>query len=476
MGGSSIITYMWSRSLNASACITDISLIPPGVGAVDAIAAASAAGFTVVSAASSSATASTSSVIMIRRGQTRAITAIEVILESGNTTRLTSLGYERVSGVLDSAGAPTQLHIFRQLSRVSVRRFSFTPTAIGTIPVSLVAQDMASSCANVYSTYNFITSVLSDGGSAFVDSDWQAPLVATMGNISQFQVRFVSQPLTLPIITPATHDFTGVWSGFCEQAAAVDSDESLVCAAHACRQSYTIEYSAGRTRYQSMDFVPGSICQSKDAVPLKPQLLNEGSLHDLSMQRFSVGKSLKQGSWFAGVPVSISVDGLGCYAAWTNGSYYQEQGNYDSSGNYKPGCPDCSGDLAGAGVCSKDGSLSCGSSGFNYRCVARRVDASDARHTLASTERILSGAVYQRLAPVALPNGLVLHTLSVRWDVGPLLSGFSGRYLRAPFLHNLSRLTFRSVCFLASQPRCISHFRSISLTSFCLLFVLQQRR
>jgi hypothetical protein len=424
-GDSSVVTYIWTRSANGSACITDISLITSGAGAADATAAAMAAGFTVVSSTFSAG--SSASIIMIRRGQTSAITAVEVILQTGNITRLTSLGYQRVPGLLDSAGAPTQLHVFRQPSRVSIRRFSFTPTSIGIVPISLVAQDTSLSCANVYSTTTFGTSVLIDGGSAFVESDWQSPLIATMGNVSQFHVRFVSQPLTLPIITPAMHDFTGVWVGFCEQVAALDNDGTLVCAENACRQSYTIEYSSGGTRYQSLDFVPGSTCQSKNAFQLQPQLLNEGLLHDVKMQKFSVGKSLKQGSWFAGVPVSINVEGLGCYAAWTNGSYYQEQGNYDGSGNYIPGCPDCSGESAGAGVCSNDGSLSCSRGGFNYRCVARRLVTNSGTLKFASTERILSGAVYQRLAPVALPNGLLLHTLSVRWNIGPALSGFSGR-------------------------------------------------
>jgi hypothetical protein len=168
---------------------------------------------------------------------------------------------------------------------------------------------------------------------------------------------------------------------------------------------------------------------SKAAGQLKPQFLNPGSLHDVKLQSYSVGKSLKQGSWFGGVPVSVSVDGLGCYAAWTNGSYYQEQGNYDALGNYRPGCPDCSGGHVGDGSCSNSGSLSCSSSGFNYRCVAWLADAKLAKHPLSSTERILSGAIYQRLAPVPLSNGLFLHTLSVRWEVGPLLSGFSGRYI-----------------------------------------------
>jgi hypothetical protein len=430
-GSSSIVAYVWTRSLNSSACITDIRLIAPGEGAVVEIAAAAASGFTVVPATTSSA-ASSASVIMIRRGQTQAITAVEVILQSGNATQLTSVGYELVTGVLDSAGTPTRIYILRQPSRVSVRRFSFTPTSTGIIPVSLVVQDPSISCTNAYVTASFAVSVFVDGGSAFLESDWRSPLVATMGNVSQFQVRFVSQPLTTPIIQPATHDFTGVWVGYCEQFAALDNDGNLVCAADTCRQSYTIEYSAGRTRYQSLDFVPGSTCSSKDAERLKPQLLNPGVLHNVNMQPFSVGKSLKQGSWFHGVPVSINVNGLGCYAAWTNGSFYQEQGNYDRSGNYKPGCPDCSGGPVGVGYCSNDGSVSCGTSGFNYRCVARLATAKSFESALVSTERILSGAVYQRLAPVPLPNGLLIHTLSVRWDVGPLLSGFKGRCDCAP--------------------------------------------
>ncbi len=425
-GASSVIAYIWTRRLNSSACITDIRLIAAGAGASAATAAAAAAGFAVVPATTSSV-ASSSSIIMIRRGQTQAITAVEVALQSSNTTRLTSIGYTLVSGVLDSDGFPTQLYVLRQSSRVSVRRFSFTPTSTGIIPVSLLAQDTSLSCANSYSTATFAVSVFSDGGSAFVDSDWQAPLVVTMGNVSQFQVRFVSQPLTLPTIQPAAQDFTGVWVGYCEQFAALNADDTLVCASQACRQSYTIEYSAAGTRYQSLDFVPGSTCSSKDANQLKPQLLNAGSLHDMHLQPFSVGKSLKQGSWFHGVPVSVNVAGLGCYAAWTNGSYYQEQGDYDSLGNYKPGCPDCRGGSVGEGSCSTDGSLFCGSSGFNYRCVARLLNSNYIKDSLVSTERILSGAVYQRLAPVPLPNGLVLHTLSVRWEVGPLLSGFKGR-------------------------------------------------
>jgi hypothetical protein len=440
--------------LNSSACITDIRLIAPGAGAAAATAAAVATGFTVVPATTSSAISS-ASIIVIRRGQTQAITAVEVILQSSNATQLISRGYELVSGFLDSEGAPTLLYLLRQPSRVSLRRFTFTPTSNGIIPVSLVAQGTSFACNNAYSTTTFVITVFSDGGSAFVDSDWQAPLVVTMGNVSQFHVRFVSQPLTQPIIQPATHDFTGVWVGYCEQFAALDTDETLVCASEACRQSYTIEYSAGRTRYQSLDFMPGSSCTSKDASRLKPQLLNPGSLHDVNLQPYSVGKSLKQGSWFYGVPVSVRVDGLGCYAAWTNGSFYQEQGNYDSSGNYKPGCPDCSGGPIGAGSCSNDGSLSCGSVGFNYRCFARLDDTIKVKATLASTERILSGAVYQRLAPVPLPNGLLLHTLSVRWDVGPLLSGFKGRcYQYLPHLLIVNSFSFSgSVCFSASQPR-----------------------
>ena len=75
----------------------------------------------------------------------------------------------------------------------------------------------------------------------------------------------------------------------------------------------------------------------------------------------------------------------------------------------------------------------------------------------ASTERILLGAVYQRLAPVPLPNGLSLHTLAVRWDVGPLLSGFSGRYSSPSFKNIASSSFFLSVCFVASQPRLFSN-------------------
>lgn len=465
-GGSSVISYVWSRSRNASACITDVRLIAADGGAATATAAAVAAGFSVVSASTSPAITPSASVIMVRRGQTQAITAIAVILQSGNTTRLTSLGYERVMGLLDSAGTPTELYVLRQPTRVTVRRFTFAPTSTGIIPVSLVAQDTVFSCI-AYSAITFAVSVLSDGGSAFVDSDWQAPLAATMGNVSQFQVRFVSQPLTLPSITPATHDFTGLWVGYCEQVAALDNEGTLACTANACRQSYTIEYSAGRTRYQSLDFVPGSTCLSTDGGQMKPQLLNEGSLHDVGMQSFSVGKSLKQGSWFGGVPVSIKVDGLGCYAAWTNGSYYQEQGNYDSSGNYQPGCPGCSGDSVGDGTCSNDGSLSCGSSGFNYRCVARLVSTNQAKNIFASTERILSGAIYQRLAPVPLPNGLVLHTLSVSWDVGPLLSGFSGRY-STPFLNIYSPYLSTACAFWPRNPG--NAFSFLAFSAICLHF------
>jgi len=431
----------------------------------------------VVAATSSPAAASSAATIMVRRGQTQAITAIAVILQSDNTTRLTSLGYVHVPGLLDSAGTSTQLYVLRPPTRTTVRRFTFAPTSPGIIPVSLVAQDTAFSCIG-YSTTTLAVSVLSDGGSAFVDSDWQAPLVATMGNVSQFQVRFVSQPLTQPTITPATHDFTGLWVGYCEQAAALDSDASLTCAARACQQSYTIEYSAGRTRYQSLDFVPGSSCPSMGGGQMQPQLLNEGSLHDVRMQSFSVGKSLRQGSWFVGVPVSIKVDGLGCYAAWTNGSYYQEQGNYDSAGNYKPGCPGCSGDAAGDGTCSNDGSLSCGSSGFNYRCVARLVNTNTGKNTFISTERILSGAVYERLASVPLPNGLVIHTLSVRWDVGPLLSGFSGRYwssllksVAPPYFPTASAFWRRS----PGDARCLHRHFPLYLFTFyltCSIFSL----
>jgi hypothetical protein len=459
-GDSSVITYVWTRSLNSTACITDIRLIAAGASAAAAVAAAAAAGYSAVPSTSSPAAASTAAVIMFRRGQTQAITDVQVVLQSGNTSRLTSLGYELVSGVLDAAGAPTQLYVFRQSSRVYVRRFSFTPTASGIIPITLVAQDTSSSCTSAYSITTFAVSILSDGGSAFVESDWQQPLVATMGNVSQFEVRFVSQPLTLPVITPATHDFTGVWHGYCEQFAGLNGDGNLVCAEQACRQSYTIEYAAGRTRYQSLNFIPGSTCTSKNIGQLKPQLLNDGSLHDINLQKFSIGKSLKQGAWFSGVPVTVKVDGLGCYAAWTNGSYYQEQGNYDSSGNYLPGCPDCSGGPIGAGSCSNDGSLSCSSTAFNYRCVAWLGDTKYIKTALASTERILLGAVYQRLAPVPLPNGLSLHTLSVRWDVGPLLSGFSGRY-SSPSFKNISASSFSlSVCFVASQPRSFSNLLS----------------
>ncbi len=96
---------------------------------------------------------------------------------------------------------------------------------------------------------------------------------------------------------------------------------------------------------------------------------------------YSVGPALAAaGTWFPAVagnpPRTVTVDGLGCYEAWANGSLYMEQGNFDASGAYVGGCPACgnrSAAAAAAGRCNEAGGLSCDASGFNYRCVAQRV-------------------------------------------------------------------------------------------------------
>jgi hypothetical protein len=108
--------------------------------------------------------------------------------------------------------------------------------------------------------------------------------------------------------------------------------------------------------------------------PLGPSIMSS------SLSHYSVGSALSApGSWFPVVagnpPRTITVDGLGCYEAWANGSLYMEQGNFDASGAYVQGCPACGNRSAAAasGRCNEAGGLSCDASGFNYRCVARRV-------------------------------------------------------------------------------------------------------
>ena len=94
-------------------------------------------------------------------------------------------------------------------------------------------------------------------------------------------------------------------------------------------------------------------------------------------------------AWFpatAARPVKVvHVEGLGCYEAWQNTTVYMEQGNYNSLGQYIPGCPECGRNLdTSTGRCSLPGDLSCRApsqgGGFNYRCVAHRTD-----NTLAVT-------------------------------------------------------------------------------------------
>ena len=87
----------------------------------------------------------------------------------------------------------------------------------------------------------------------------------------------------------------------------------------------------------------------------------------------------QMGSWFPGTPCYVNVSNSGCYLAWSNGTHYFEEGNYDLDGlMYLPGCPDCSRDMPSMdGGCAADGSLSCSGGRVNYRCTATKVQQCD---------------------------------------------------------------------------------------------------
>ena len=122
----------------------------------------------------------------------------------------------------------------------------------------------------------------------------------------------------------------------------------------------------------SATFSPGTTCTQNKTKSLSPN--GQSSLP--ASYSATLASPSEEGTWFPGVPCSVSVANLGCYLAWSNATTYYEEGNYLLSNlSYLAGCPNCtrSPPMMGDGMCSKDGSLSCTTQNVNYRCVATLV-------------------------------------------------------------------------------------------------------
>lgn len=106
------------------------------------------------------------------------------------------------------------------------------------------------------------------------------------------------------------------------------------------------------------------------------QLQPNGQVGSLESFTATLADVAEAGSWFPGTPCFVNVLNSGCYLAWSNGTHYFEEGNYDLDGlQYLPGCPNCSRTKPSVpdGECANDGSLSCAGGRVNYRCTATRV-------------------------------------------------------------------------------------------------------
>jgi hypothetical protein len=115
-----------------------------------------------------------------------------------------------------------------------------------------------------------------------------------------------------------------------------------------------IQYDSSSTSYTSSNsFVAGTSCTGLNSTTLLPNYQTGPS----SAYTAVAAGAAQQGTWFPGVPCSVTVTGSGCYLAWSNATHYYEEGNYVLPGlSYASGCPDCS-----RATASSDGTCRCGS-------------------------------------------------------------------------------------------------------------------
>ena len=142
-----------------------------------------------------------------------------------------------------------------------------------------------------------------------------------------------------------------------------------------------------------------------------------------SLERYTATQAdfSQAGTWFPGTPCYVEVTDSGCYLAWSNGTHYFEEGNYDLDGlMYLPGCPDCSRDMPSMdGGCAADGSLSCSGGRVNYRCNATRValpDECPAPPRERCCTRVMSGQ--HSTLRIVLPDTAAISSIAV-WSAGP---------------------------------------------------------